>query len=262
VTEAPPPSPLPFTATPETAVEAATATVKAPPPSTETPEPSTPATTATETVAPAEAAAAQAEATSGEALAAAAAGGDWPESARVEGYVGRKQSLPLSCESRSAADLAAFFGVEVDELEFLAALPKSDNPDRGFVGDVYGEWGQVPPNAYGVHASPVARLLQRYGLNARAHLHMQWETLQAEIAAGRPVVVWVTGHVAPGEPIVYTAADGHRTVVARFEHTVTVIGYGPEGVLIADGNQVYRRSLERFMDAWTTLRSMAVTAQG
>ena len=55
-------------------------------------------------------------------------------------------------------DLAAYFGLGIDELEFFGRLPVSDNPEVGFVGDVNGRWGQIPPNAYGIHAEPVAAL--------------------------------------------------------------------------------------------------------
>ena len=185
---------------------------------------------------------------------------DLPPSARVLGVMGHRQTLPLSCESRSAADWAGFNGVIIDELEFMRALPQSDDPDRGFVGDVNGEWGSLPPDAYGVHAGPVARLLQSYGLRAEARRYMTWDDLRAEIAAGRPVIVWVTGHVEEGEGVVYTARDGRRTIVARYEHTVIVVGYDEATVLVVDGANTYRRPVERFLASWGALRNMAVTA--
>ena len=61
-----------------------------------------------------------------------------PDYAFVEGFVGHGQTYPLSCESRSAADLANYWGVQVGEVQFFNALPKSDNPDKGFVGSVFG----------------------------------------------------------------------------------------------------------------------------
>jgi len=101
----------------------------------------------------------------------------------------------LDCESRSAVDWAAYLGQHINELTFFNRLPKSDNPDKGFVGNVYGAWGQIPPNPYGVHAEPVAALLRDYGLQAYAHRPLRWEQLQAEIAAeiavslGDPVAI-------------------------------------------------------------------------
>jgi uncharacterized protein YvpB len=185
-----------------------------------------------------------------------------PDAAAVEGVAGRRQSLPLSCESRSAADWAAFFGVVIDELEFLSRLPASDDPDRGFVGDVRGSWGQIPPAAYGVHAGPVARLLQAYGLPAEPRRYIDWEVVQAELAAGRPVIAWVTGHVEGGTAEIYTAADGRKTVVARYEHTVILTGYTAESVTIVDGARRYERPMAAFLESWAVLRNMAITYDG
>src|SRR5258708_6738126 len=104
---------------------------------------------------------------------------DPPASAQVDGFIGHPQILSLSCESRSAVDWAAFFGVHIGELAFLRGLPVSTDPDIGFVGDVRGVWGQVPPNAYGIHARPVARLLQDYGLPAFYHLYTALRSVPA-----------------------------------------------------------------------------------
>jgi uncharacterized protein YvpB len=182
-----------------------------------------------------------------------------PAEAQITGVVGHKQLYPLSCESRSAADFAAFFGYRIDEGEFLGRLPLSDNPDVGFVGDVHGRWGQIPPGPYGVHAGPVAFVLRQYGLNAHAYKGLTWDHLRAQIAAGKPVIVWVTGHVEPGAPVEYTASDGRTIVVARYEHTVIVIGYTPEAVTLLDGSKTYTRPLSVFLDSWAVLGNMAVT---
>ena len=89
-----------------------------------------------------------------------------PSSASIQGISGRWPAYSLDCESRSAVDWAAYFGVKIDELTFFNALPSSDNPDKGFVGNVHGAWGQIPPYDYGVHAKPVAKLFRAYGLEA------------------------------------------------------------------------------------------------
>lgn len=182
-----------------------------------------------------------------------------PVEARITSIGGRKQQYALSCEARSAADWAAFFGFSVDEDEFLHRLPASDNPDFGFVGDVNGQWGQTPPNAYGVHAGPVAFLLRRYGMNAHAYKGLTWDHLRAQVAAGRPVIVWVVGHVERGKAVEYAAADGRTTIVARYEHTVIVIGYTADTVTILDGSKIYTRPLSTFLDSWAVLGHMAIT---
>jgi uncharacterized protein YvpB len=184
-----------------------------------------------------------------------------PESAQVDGYLGQPQILALSCESRSAVDWASFFGVHIGEIAFLRDLPVPSDPDVGFVGDVRGLWGLAPPNAYGVHAGPVARQLEQYEVPAYYHLYTPWQSVQAEIASGRPVIVWVTGHVQAGQRQRYDAPDGHHTVVARFEHTVILVGYNRDTVTIEDEGQRYTRTLDQFMDSWQALRDMSITAQ-
>jgi uncharacterized protein YvpB len=130
------------------------------------------------------------------------------------------------------------------------------------VGSAWGLRGQIPPAAYGVHADPVAALLRAYGVGARAEHGLGWDTLQAQIDAGRPVIVWVVGEVWYGTGVEYTAAsDGHTTVVAPYEHTVMVIGYGPGTVTVLDGARVYSSSLAQFMASWGVLGNMAVVAQ-
>lgn len=181
-----------------------------------------------------------------------------PDSARIEGITGYAQSFGLSCESRSAVDWARFFGVEVSEAEFLFALPLSDNPERGFVGFYNDYGGMVPPYSYGVHAEPVAGLLRDYGLPAVAVMELSLEELRAEIAAGRPVIVWIIYGLNNGYAMQYTASDGQTIVVAPNEHTVIVIGYDETSITVLDGAWVYSRNVDQFMRSWEVLGNMAV----
>ena len=48
-----------------------------------------------------------------------------PPSAFVEGVIGHPQEHNLSCESRSATDLSAFWGVTFAEDDFFRRLPRS-----------------------------------------------------------------------------------------------------------------------------------------
>ncbi|MBN1370992.1 MAG: C39 family peptidase [Anaerolineaceae bacterium] len=181
-----------------------------------------------------------------------------PASAVVEGVSGYFQSLGLSCESRSASDWARFFGVSIGELEFQERLPRSDNPEQGFVGNPRDMAGMIPPNSYGVHAGPVAELLRSYGLPAEARRWMSFENLQREIASGQPVIVWVIGGVLPGRAVEYTASDGQTTVVAAMEHTVMIVGYNESTVQVVDGGSYYSVSVSRFLTSWGVLENQAV----
>lgn len=184
---------------------------------------------------------------------------DLPASASVYGVTGQSQALPLDCESRSAIDWAAFFGKNINELTFFNKLPRSDNPNKGFVGDVYGTWGQVPPNDYGIHAEPVAALLRAYGLPAQADMGLRWDDIRAEIAANRPVIVWVEGYIRAGKPRFYLSpSDNGVSIVAPYEHTVIVVGYNQDYVAILNGSKVSSVPINSFLDAWATLGNMAI----
>lgn len=181
------------------------------------------------------------------------------DSVVISGVYGYNQTHSLSCESRSSVDWANFFGVSISEDTFQSSLPRSDNPDAGFVGSPDGAEGQLPPDSYGVHADPVAALLRGYGLDAKAVHSYSYANLQAQIDAGHPVIVWVFGSVwAGGASVSYTSSDGHTTQVIRFEHTVIVYGYDDSYVWILDGGMTYVRSTAAFKDSWSTLGNMAI----
>lgn len=193
-----------------------------------------------------------------------ALGRELPDAAFVSGVVGHAQTYSLSCESRSAVDWAAFWGVEISEWEFLSRLPVTDNPDTGFVGNYNDAWGAIPPASYGVHAKPVAALLRQYGLQARARRGMAWDDLRAEIADGRPVIVWIIGQMWSGRPVAYKASDGHKTTVAYFEHTMILTGYDSTYVYLVDAYSGADMTfyISAFIDSWSVLGNMAVTGPG
>jgi uncharacterized protein YvpB len=185
-----------------------------------------------------------------------------PESAAISGVYGTDQIWALSCESSAAVDWARYFGMSILESEFHNALPASDNPEVGFVGNVHGVWGQTPPNPYGVHAEPVARLLRAYGLPAQAVKNITIEELKREVAEGRPVIIWVIGKSWTNvNPRIYQALDGSEVTVAPYQHTALLVGYSEEYVTILDGSTVYYRNYAAFEKSFAVLNNMAVLFQ-
>jgi LysM repeat protein len=114
-----------------------------------------------------------------------------------------------------------------------------------------------------VHAGPVAALLREYDLDAEARYGMSWDELRSEIVAGRPVIVWIIGRVQRGKPVRYKSSDDHKTIVARYEHTVIVIGYGASSVYMIDAatGKSSKHSRRAFLASWRVLGNMAVTGQ-
>ena len=169
-----------------------------------------------------------------------------------------KQELPLDCEAAAAVDFARYFGVEINEYDFQYTLPVSDNPDLGFVGYSDSLWGQVPPYDYGVHAGPIADHLNKYGMPAKAAKGFTIEQLKREIAAGRPVIVWVIGNVEGGVPFEYTDKQGNKVIVAAYEHVVTVIGYDAINIRYYNNKKMYEIPTKYFEQSWAVLGNMVV----
>jgi len=188
---------------------------------------------------------------------------DLPPSAFVEELTGHPQEHNLSCESRSATDLAAFWGVAFAEDDFFRRLPKSDNPYRGFLGDVDLPPGSMPPVGYGVYGGPIAANLRSFGLDAQAQQEWNLAGLKTELAAGRPVILWATYDMKLPGVENWTSADGATSVIVKWQHTFVAAGYDEEGVYLVDAYDGATKhfTYEAFTLAWDQLGRQAVTVK-
>jgi uncharacterized protein YvpB len=187
-----------------------------------------------------------------------------PEKAFIENFSGHHQNYNLSCESASAADLASFWGLSTTEDDVLLSLPITENPNEGFVGFYNGPWGYIPPSSYGVHAGPIAKRLVELGLNATERLGMTSDELRLEVAAGRPVIVWIIGAMWNGQVNRIELTDGTQVDVAPYEHTMIITGYDKDIVQTFDPAYGIVRNFywSAFESSWSVLGNMAVTADG
>lgn len=70
--------------------------------------------------------------------------------------------------------------------------------------------------------------------------------------------MWVIDSIANGIPVYYLPEDGLWTIVARYEHTVIITGYSPTSVSYLNGDTIYTKSVEEFLDSWSALENMAI----
>jgi len=182
-----------------------------------------------------------------------------PKSHYIWNILGHRQFFPIGCEASAADDWAKYFGVEINEFAFQVRLPISDNPDVGFVGDVNGPWGQVPPYAYGVHAGPVAQVLNDfYGMNAVGMKGFTTRELKEQIAADKPVITWVVANCTWSEPYEYTDKAGNKVITAPFEHVVIVTGYDEKSIRYMNNGKFFDIPTEYFERTWSVLGNMVV----
>lgn len=181
-----------------------------------------------------------------------------PDETYIRGFVGHRQAYSIGCETSVAVDLAAFYGVAITEYDFQMALPKSDNPDIGFVGDVNGPWGQIPPYAYGVHAAPIAETLNQFGVPSEGGKDYTFEHIKTQLAQNKPVIVWVIGHMEYSEPVKYVDKQGITSIVAPYEHVVVLTGYNADTVRYNNNGRYADVQIETFLNSWGVLGNMAV----
>ncbi|WP_420914931.1 C39 family peptidase [Lactiplantibacillus paraxiangfangensis] len=111
--------------------------------------------------------------------------------------------LPTGCEMTATTMMLQYAGVKIDKMRFAAAIPRSSNPNSGFVGEPTSSMG------VGLYVYPQGLLatVRQYLPTAVNLSGMSLPQLKAQLAKRHPVVVWVTG------------LDGFAS------HTVTMTGY-------------------------------------
>ena len=105
------------------------------------------------------------------------------------------------------------------------------DPYTDFVGNVNGHEGFAPGDGYGVYFQPIANVVTEVGHVATAHTGWTTASIEAEIEAGNPVVVWIDYRsLASGagySTSTWTAFDGRQVPYTLHEHAVTVLGAYP-----------------------------------
>lgn len=172
-----------------------------------------------------------------------------------------RQTHSLTCEATSASMVAAFFGVRLSEEEAIEALPRHENPNLGFRGNIDGSPGGLED--YGVHAAPIQKLLAAYGLQA-TYIRGGLEGIRSALRAGHPVIAWITYHLWEESPVEVKLTTGGRVKMVPYEHTVVLEGYTAEGLWALDPYDGERQLLPwaDFERSWGYLDQMALEVAG
>jgi uncharacterized protein YvpB/prefoldin subunit 5 len=142
----------------------------------------------------------------------------------------QQQSHNLSCESSAASMAAHYQGLALSEADVLGALPRDDNPNLGFRGNVDGSPGGIQD--YGVYAGPILDILNAQGLRASL-VAGGLAGVRAALARGNPVIAWVTYNCLPSTPTT-VSINGADVVLVPNQHAVVVTGYNAQGLWAND----------------------------
>jgi uncharacterized protein YvpB len=135
--------------------------------------------------------------------------GVWHYTRLTVPYISQLPEMPTGCEAASVAMLLQFAGLPVTKEDIAATMPYANDANQGFQGSPYGPYGGVifPPALVELVTASVGSAIDLTGAS--------WDTLQATIDSGRPVVVWI----APAWDL---------------SHTVVLTGYSATTVWIND----------------------------
>jgi hypothetical protein len=88
------------------------------------------------------------------------------------------------------------------------------------------------------------------------------DSLKAELAAGRPVIIWATYDMKLPGGQAWVSSDGVTSVVVQWQHTFVAVGYDEIGVYLVDAYDAETKhfSYEAFVPGWEQLGRIAVTA--
>jgi LysM repeat protein len=172
-----------------------------------------------------------------------------------------KQGLPLSCEAKIAQQIAQMYGLPFDEAGFIANLPHSLNPKRGFVGSVNGRFyyprdviggTATGPGGYGVHVegwSPVFTALSGFQVQyLSSNPATAGQQIDSALRSGYPVAVWAVlgfkeniaknsvwlGSDANGNAIDCGGPAAGCNYLVSGEHAYLIIGRSENSYLIFD----------------------------
>ena len=143
------------------------------------------------------------------------------------------------------------------------------DPYIDFVGNVNGTEGFAPGDGYGVYYQPIANVVTKVGHVETAETGWTTASVEGEIEAGNPVVVWIDFRslsTDTGYPTsTWTGFDGRTIPYTLHEHAVTVLGaYPGHSVTLLDvfsGNQ-YTYSESQFTAMLSTFGGMGVAVGG
>lgn len=174
-----------------------------------------------------------------------------------------RQTRTLNCEFQTASDLAWYYGKPYtwEEIFQLVGHDPGGNPHKGFVGrSLDDKPGQLYPYGYGVYAEPIAEALRQLGLKATVFYNSSREWLMAQLADGRPVMIWATSEMTIRPVATWTASDGTVVKGVAGEHTFLAIGYNTQGVWLIDPWEGQRRHFgwNTFLASWDLLDRMAI----
>jgi uncharacterized protein YvpB len=145
-----------------------------------------------------------------------------------------RQRYNLTCEVCAFRQVMLHYGMDAPEEQLQQVLGTNENPDLGFRGEYWSNWGDL--NNYGAHAPALKSLIERFPRPGVFAAHFLFNLDQAKQALVRNwlVIAWIPVELRRSYRVPIMTSAGARVVLVPGEHTITLHGYDPAGFYVYD----------------------------
>jgi uncharacterized protein YvpB len=180
--------------------------------------------------------------------------------------------LRSGCELTSLTMLLQFYGIGKDKMELVPELKRDPtkirysmdgkiqfwgNPLTGFVGDITGK-----TKGFGIYHTGLMELLLKYVPTGIDLTGKSFETVERQVAAGIPVIVWTTTNFQEPETWVEWDSPAGKVRTTFSEHAVLLVGYDEKYVYVNDplsGQTDLKIAKSTFVGTWKSMGSQALS---
>ncbi len=142
--------------------------------------------------------------------------------------IAQRPELPTGCEITAVTMMLQYKGCKVTKNSLALEMPRSSNPNKGFVGNPYTSYGWT------IYPAGLMKLVKRHAHSAVNLTGVSVSRLKKQINKKHPVTLWVTG------------VDGFNT------HALTMTGYSPTRIYYNDPwtNRKTSMTISSFKSHW------------
>lgn len=150
--------------------------------------------------------------------------------------IAQRPELPNGCEITAVTMMLQYAGAKVDKMEMAREMPRSSNPNYGYIGQPWDQTGIT------IFPPALMNLVEQYAGSAKNLTGQGFDAIKYQINIGHPVVTWNTLYGFP-------------------YHALVVTGYDKNYVYYNDcwTDQTLQMGINQFINNWNTQNRRAIS---
>ena len=150
--------------------------------------------------------------------------------------IAQRPELPNGCEITAVTMMLQYAGAKVDKMEMAREMPRSSNPNYGYIGQPWDQTGIT------IFPPALMNLVEQYAGSAKNLTGQNFDAIKYQINIGHPVVTWNTLYGFP-------------------YHALVVTGYDKNYVYYNDcwTDQTLQMGINQFINNWNTQNRRAIS---